>query len=60
MDTEQVERAETVRATCVSCAGTGYLRATSIKDPPTRACEYCDGRGWIQLIPFDPEVYWDA
>jgi hypothetical protein len=59
MDQTELER-ETVRAACVCCAGTGWLHATSIKDPPTRACEYCNGRGWIQLIPFDPEVYWDA
>ena len=60
LDVEQRRVGESARAACSCCAGTGYLNATSIKDPPVRACEYCGGKGWTQLVPFEPEAYWDA
>ena len=54
MDQDQLEhdgREEVDRRVCECCKGSGVLAATSIKDPPLRECEYCQGRGWWPVLP---------
>ncbi len=61
VDTERGLEAEAEpveKRVCECCRGAGVLVGVSVNDPRVRDCEYCDGRGWLQVLPVTPGAYW--